>query len=117
MTTKNNVEDLDNIFEALASIHRREILYALSLQPYSISQLAEMRKLSLPAIYKHIKLLEKANLIERRKTGQTNYLSLNRQALILLQNWVMQYAPYWGNNKETLENYTKYLDKKEVKEK
>ncbi len=102
-------QDLDKIFEALASKHRREIIYALSLQPYSISQLASMRNLTLPAIHKHIKLLENAGLIIRKKTGQTNFLTLNRQSLRGLQDWLMQYNPYWGNDKETLVNYHKFL--------
>ena len=57
MTNIHNPQDLDNIFEALAHKHRREIIYTLSLQPYSINQLAAMQGLSLPAIHKHIKFV------------------------------------------------------------
>ena len=112
MTHDTSPKNLDYIFEALASKHRRAIVHQVSLQPCAISALAKQRKLSLPAIYKHIKILEKAALVIRRKTGQTNYLSLNRSSLQSLQQWVLQYSAYWGNNSETLENYTKYLDKK-----
>jgi DNA-binding transcriptional ArsR family regulator len=107
-------QDLDKVFEALASKHRREIIYALGLQPHSISQLASMRHLSLPAIHKHIKLLENAELIIRKKIGQTNFLTLNRQSLRGLQNWLSQYHAYWGNDEETLENYTEYLQKEKT---
>ncbi len=100
---------LDNIFEALANEHRRDIIYVLGLQPYSISQLASMRHLSLPAIHKHIKILEKAGLVIRKKIGRINFLSLNRKSILAIQEWVMQYHTYWGNNDETLENYLKYL--------
>jgi DNA-binding transcriptional ArsR family regulator len=103
--------DLDIIFEALANKHRREIVYALGLQPHSISQLAEMRVLSLPAIHKHIKILERAGMIIRKKTGLTTYLTLNKDSLYGLQQWLMQYHAYWGSNEATLENYTQYLDK------
>lgn len=113
MTKSHKIQNLDKVFEALAHKHRREIIYVLSLQPHSISQLASMRELSLPAIHKHIKLLEKADLILRKKTGHTNFLTLNRKALRGLQEWLMQYHPYWGNNEETLENYAQYLEKKE----
>jgi DNA-binding transcriptional ArsR family regulator len=109
MTTPTNPKDLDNIFEALGNQHRREIIYALSLQPYSISQVAHMRNLSLPAIHKHIKILENAGLIINKKNGRTHFLTINRQALRGLQEWLMQYQPYWGNDKETLENYEEYL--------
>ena len=107
--------DLDNIFEALANKHRREIVYVLSLQPSSISQLASMRGLSLPAIHKHIKILEAADMLIRKKVGRTNFLALNRGALRVLQDWVMQYHAYWGSDKETLENYAQYLERQEQK--
>lgn len=107
-----DTQGLDSIFEALAHKHRREIIYALSLQPHSISQLASMRNLSLPAIHKHIEILEKGDLIIRKKIGQTNFLALNRKSLRSLQEWVMQYQTYWGNDEETLENYAQYLGRK-----
>src|SRR6185503_15740981 len=110
MTPSQSV--LDNIFEALGNQHRREIIYALSLQPHSITQLAVMRELSLPAIHKHIKILEHAGLISNKKHGRTHFLAINRQALLALQEWLMQYHAYWGNDKETLVNYEHYLKKK-----
>jgi DNA-binding transcriptional ArsR family regulator len=109
MIEVHHPQDLDSIFEALANKHRREIIDALSLQPYSISQLASMRDLSLPAIHKHIKVLEKAGLIIRKKTGRTNFLALNRKSLRGLQDWVLQYHTYWGSDEETLDNYAEYL--------
>ena len=102
-------QDLDTVFEALANKHRREMVYSLSLQPYSISQLAAMRSLSLPAIHKHVKILEKAHMVLRRKIGRTNFLTLNREALRSLQAWLGQYKTYWGTGEETLENYAQFL--------
>ena len=115
MSKTNFPQDLDNAFEALANKHRREIIYALSLQPCSISQLASMRDLSLPAIHRHIKVLENAGMIIRRKIGKTNYLALNRESLRGLQDWLMQYHTYWGSNEETLENYAQYLSSENQK--
>lgn len=111
----NTPENLDIIFEALANKHRREIVYVLGLQPHAINQLATMRNLSLPAIHKHIKVLLNANLIKSKKIGRTHVLTINRQALIGLQNWLAQYQAYWGTDEETLENYTQYVAKKETK--
>lgn len=111
MIDPNTIGNLDKIFEALGNQHRREIIYALSLQPYSINKLAERRDLSLPAIYKHIKVLEEADLIQRKKIGRTNFLAINRDGLLKLQEWVMQFHAYWGSNQETLENYADYLDR------
>lgn len=116
MTTAQDSQDLDIIFTALANKHRREIIYVLGLQPCSISQLAEMRDLSLPAIYKHIKLLEQAGMIKRRKIGRTNVLTLNRHSLRGLQVWLMQYHTYWGSDEETLENYVPYLNREQHKD-
>jgi DNA-binding transcriptional ArsR family regulator len=117
MTKKQPQQDLDNVFEALANKHRREIIHALSLQPSSISQLASQQDLSLPAIHKHIDILEKGGLILRRKTGRTNFLALNRESLHGLQGWLMQYHTYWGNDQETLENYIQYLERERAKDK
>jgi len=105
------ITKLDKIFDALSNQHRREIVYVLGLQPCSISQLASMRGLSLPAIHKHIKMLEDAGMIVRKKTGRTNFLTLDRRSIRRLQDWLMQYQTYWGNDEETLENYSDYLDK------
>jgi DNA-binding transcriptional ArsR family regulator len=88
MVESNKPQDLDNIFEALANVHRREIIYVLSLEPCSISKLAFLRNLSLPAIHKHIEVLEKGDIVIRRKIGQTNFLTLNRAALRGLQDWL-----------------------------
>ncbi len=109
MATIQELQDLDIIFEALANKHRREIIYALGLQPHSISQLASQQDLSLPAIHKHIKILESAGMLLRKKIKQTNFLALNKESLQCLQDWLMQYHAYWGSNEETLENYTQYL--------
>jgi DNA-binding transcriptional ArsR family regulator len=83
-------EDLDNVFEALANKHRREIIYVLSLEPCSISKLAFLRNLSLPAIHKHIDVLEKGGIVTRRKVGQTNFLTLNRASLQGLEDWLVR---------------------------
>lgn len=103
--------DLDRPLEALANAHRREIVSALGMQPHSISQLATMRSLSLPAIHKHIRVLEGAELIVRKKVGRTNFLALNRASLRGLQEWLGGFNPYWGSEKETLENYAPQLEK------
>lgn len=100
---------LDHVFDALAGTHRREIVLALGLQPRSISQLAAMRGLSLPAIHKHIRVLEGADLVVRKKIGRTNVLALNRRPLRELQEWVGQFHPYWGDERESLENYARAL--------
>jgi DNA-binding transcriptional ArsR family regulator len=99
------MDDLSRVFDALANVHRREIIRLLALQPRSISQLAELRGLSLPAIHKHVRVLEGAAMVSRRKLGRTNFLALEREPLSRLQAWTGQFRPWWGTDRETLENY------------
>ena len=117
MLTKihETADSLDRVFIALANKNRREIVHTLGLQPASIAQLADQQQMSLPAIHRHIRVLEQARLVQRKKVGKTNFLALNRSALLLMQNWVAQYRAYWGTNEESLENYVARIQKDETK--
>jgi DNA-binding transcriptional ArsR family regulator len=105
----DTLDDLTRVFDALANEHRRELILLLALQPRSISQLARLRGLSLPAIHKHVQVLEDAAMVSRRKLGRTNFLALNREPLRRLQAWTAQFDPWWGTDEETLRNYAAYL--------
>ena len=72
-----------------------------------------MQHLSLLAIHKHIKILEKAGMIVRMKIGRTNFLTLNPESLRGLQEWLMQFHTYWGSGQETLENYAQFLGREQ----
>lgn len=102
-------DDIDQLFGALANGHRRAMVELLSLQPYSISRLAAIRGLSLPAIDKHVRVLEQAEMIRRRKIGRTTFLTLNRTSIRDLQAWLGRFHAYWGTEQETLENYEPFL--------
>jgi DNA-binding transcriptional ArsR family regulator len=103
------MDDLSRVFDALANEHRREIIRLLALQPRSISQLAEIRGLSLPAIHRHVRVLEEAAMVSRRKLGRTTFLALEREPLSRLQAWTGQFHPWWGTDRETLESYVDAL--------
>lgn len=105
------MDDLSRVFDALANEHRREIIRLLALQPRSISQLADLRGLSLPAIHKHVRVLEEATMVSRRKLGRTNFLALERGPLSRLQAWTGQLNPWWGTDRESLENYADALSR------
>lgn len=105
----SETNDLSAVFDALANQHRREIIGLLAVQPQSISQLAELQDLSLPAIHKHVRVLESAAMVRRRKIGRTNFLALERKPLIRLQAWMDRFHPWWGTDAESLENYAEYL--------
>jgi DNA-binding transcriptional ArsR family regulator len=97
--------DLDALFAALANGHRREMVSMVALQPWSISALARERGLTLPAMNKHVRVLEGAGLVVRRKLGRTTFLTLDRTAIRDIQAWAMRFHAYWGTDKETLANY------------
>lgn len=98
-------QGLDTIFQALGHGKRRGMLNTLAYRPATVTQLAVEYKLSLPAIHKHIRVLEDAKLIQRRKVGRTNFVALNRTALQAAQDWLGQFHTEWGNDKESLDNY------------
>src|SRR5690242_4301236 len=116
MPTQHIPHQLDLIFASLANQHRRDMIYVLGLQPYSVNQLARMRRLSLQAIHKHIRILKSASLVDEKKIGRTHFLTLNRKSILVLQEWLMQYHTYWGSDQETLENYETFLKTKTRKE-
>ena len=111
MTLAIDSPQLDYVFSALGHAKRRGMLNALAFRPATVSQLAKEYDLSLPAIHKHVRALEAAQLIQRKKVGRTNFVALNRRSLSDAQDWLMQYHTDWGNDKETLENYIASLEK------
>lgn len=96
---------LDIVLSALANQKRRGILHELSLNPATVSHLAHEFKISLPAIHKHVRILESADLIIRKKSGRTNFLALNAKTLSLAQRWLGQYKTQWGTVDASLSNY------------
>ncbi len=110
MTFSYDSPELDKIFMALSSTKRRGMLHTLAYRPATVSQLADEFDLSLPAMHKHIKSLEDADLILRKKAGRTNFIALNKKTLRAAQKWLIQYHTEWGNDEETLENYIASLE-------
>jgi DNA-binding transcriptional ArsR family regulator len=108
---QEDADDLDSVFTALASRHRRQIVHLLALQPASIQQLARRIGVSLTAIHRHIRVLEDAKLIRRKKSGRVNFLAINRATMRGVQDWAQQYHAYWGTDEETLENYVAAIER------
>lgn len=105
MTLPYQSPQLDRAFEALAHPKRRGIVHALALSPATVSHLAGEYDLSLPAIHKHMRMLEAAELIERRKVGRINFVALRPTTLAQVQAWLGQFHTHWGNDQATLDNY------------
>jgi DNA-binding transcriptional ArsR family regulator len=102
-------DDLDRSFAALGNRNRRAMVYQLGHNPTSISRLAKDVGLSLPAMNKHVGVLEAASLVTRRKLGRTTFLTLDRAAIRDVQTWLGQFHAYWGTELETLESQERYL--------
>lgn len=112
MLSNDAEQELDAAFEAFASSKRRAILRTLAFRPATVSELASEHGLSLPAIHRHIRTLEQAGLIQRRKVGRINFVALKREKFAAAKAWIAQYQLEWGNDQETLENYIASLSKK-----
>ena len=98
--------DLNLVFHGLADPTRRSIVQSLLKQPrQSISEIAKPFKMSLVAISKHLKVLEKARLLQREKQGCFYYMSVRTEALQSAEEWLSQYQHFWDTRLDSLKNY------------
>lgn len=94
---------LSETFSALADPTRRTILARLALGETSVSELAEPFDMSLPAISKHLKVLERAGLITRGRTAQWRPCRLEASALKDVTDWLGQYRKFWDQGFDRLD--------------
>ena len=95
--------DLDAVFAALADPVRRAILTRLRHNTISVGELAKPFNLTLPAISKHLNVLERAKLIRRIKDAQRRQCQLNPEGLELAADWIDEYRIFWDNQLDSLE--------------
>ncbi|HEX7726912.1 MAG TPA: metalloregulator ArsR/SmtB family transcription factor [Rhizomicrobium sp.] len=106
---------LSETFSALADPTRRAILARLALGETSVNELAEPFDMSLPAISKHLKVLEHAGLITRGREAQYRPAKLEPQALMGIDEWLERYRKLWNERFDRLDVYLKQLQAKEKK--
>ncbi|HET6567011.1 MAG TPA: metalloregulator ArsR/SmtB family transcription factor [Rhodothermales bacterium] len=106
-------DHLSVTFAALADPTRRAILARLTAGEASVTELAEPFEVSLPAISKHLKVLERAGLIERGREAQWRPCRLQAGPLKEVENWVEQYRRFWDESFSRLDDYLKELQAKE----
>lgn len=94
--------DLDLVFHALADSTRRDIINRIAQQRLSISEVAKPFRISLAAVSKHLKVLERAGLINRQRQGSTHFVSLNAEALLTADQWLAHYQQFWDVRLEAL---------------
>ncbi len=96
---------LDQTFAALANSTRRAILARLTKGEANVNQLAEPFELSLPAISKHLKVLERAGLIARGQRAQYRPCTLDAAPLEAVSTWAEQYRPVWEASFDRMDTY------------
>ena len=107
------VDKLSETFSALANPTRRAILARLAYGETSVTELAEPFDMSLPAITKHLKALEKAGLIIRGREAQWRPCRLEATPLKDVADWVEGYRSFWEKRLDRLDAYLQELKSKE----
>jgi DNA-binding transcriptional ArsR family regulator len=107
------LDPLSTTFAALADPTRRAILARLISGEASVTQLAEPFEISMPAVSKHLKVLEKAGLIARGHNAQWRPCRLKAAPLKRVAHWVLHYRRFWEERFDRLEDYLLELKKQE----
>ncbi len=102
---KYSTKQLDATFAALADPTRRRLLEELSHGNARVTDLAEPFAMSLPAVSKHLRVLEKAGLLERRKQGREFHLELKAEPMQDALRWIAHYRRFWEGSLDALAEY------------
>jgi len=108
---------LNRTFAALADPTRRRILEHLAHGDRCVTDLARPYAMSLPAVSKHLRVLENAGLIRRRRSGRMHSLKLQAAPMKQASQWIEEYRRFWEGSFDRLDEYLKELQKQEKHEK
>jgi DNA-binding transcriptional ArsR family regulator len=108
-------DHLSTTFAALADPTRRAILGRLVMGECSVTELAKPFEMSLPAVSKHLRVLERAGLIARRKEAQWRPCRIDAAPLKDIVNWAEHYRHLWEDRLDRLDQYLQQLETKESK--
>jgi DNA-binding transcriptional ArsR family regulator len=112
---KCNARQLNRTFAALADPTRRRILEHLTHGDRCVTDLARPYAMSLPAVSKHLRVLENAGLIRRRRRGRVHSLKLEAAPMRQASQWMEEYRRFWEGSLDRLDAYLKKLQTKEKK--
>ncbi len=104
---------LNTTFSALADPTRRAILARLAKGEAQVTEQAEPFGISLPAVSKHLRVLEKAQLISRHVEGRVHRFTVNPAPLQSANNWIDTYQKFWEQQLDSLGEYLKHTRSKE----
>lgn len=102
---KYKQQSLDAVFAALADPTRRAIAERLAEGPASMTELAAPFEVTLPAIVKHLAVLEHAGLVEHEKDGRVRYFALVPAQLDGIVDWLQRYGGFWRGRFDELHRY------------
>ena len=105
MTATLDEDRLDETFAALANATRRAILRRLAAGEANVNEVAEPFDLTLPAISKHLKVLERAGLVVRSQRAQYRPCTLDATPLAAISTWAEQYRPVWEARFDRMDDY------------
>ena len=108
-------DQLSATFAALADPTRREILARLVAGECSVTELAEPFDMSLPAVSKHLRVLERAGLIARRRDAQWQRCRIDAAPLKEIADWAEHYRELWEGRLDRLDSYLRQVKVKEAK--
>ncbi len=100
---------LDDTFAALANSTRRAILARLAQGPANVNEIASPFDMTLPAVSKHLKVLERAGLIVRGRRGQFRPCHLDAEPLEAVADWAETYRPVWEGRFDRMDTYVTQL--------
>jgi DNA-binding transcriptional ArsR family regulator len=100
-------ERLDRVFRALSDRTRRAIVTRLKREPAMITELAEPFAMSLPAVSKHLRVLENAGLVKRTIDGRVHRFDLDPKALRDADRWLETYRAFWEGTLDALDDFVK----------
>ena len=115
--TRSNDDILDQTFAALANSTRRAILARLAKGEATVNELAEPFDMSLPAISKHIKVLERAGLITQGQKAQYRPCTIDVSPLREISKWTEQYRNIWETRLDQMDSYINQINLKETNNK
>ena len=107
--------NLNRTFAALADPTRRRILADLARGNRCVTDLARPHAMSLPAISKHLRVLEKAGLLRRRRYGRVHQLQLEAKPMQRAVHWIEEYRKFWEGSLDRLADYLEETAKKGAK--
>jgi len=110
---KRSPNALNLTLSALADPTRRAILERLACEESSVTELAGPFRVSLPAISKHLRVLEKAGLLARKKDGRIHHCSLVAGPLQDIAEWIARYRRFWEEQFDALADYLNESEEKE----